>query len=721
MRRILNLAALGLAASSFAQNWSSLPQLPTARAILVTGNGNSVIAANGNGGMLLRSSDGSKKESSHLGATQISLVGDLLVFVNPDGLYYGKAGDTALRKAASLSGNPNFVFSQDGKNIVAMNARSISNGSATTSELLLSRDSVVGASSISEKENKAVHHGWRRIAPPNGQYWQYDAKAWIGGRILVASDRGGAGWNGRTWISYDTGATWKDSLPQLVDAVAIQGDTIVLRRYYQSSRLLVSRDGGSSWDSTTDKPYGDRGGMALRGGVLFEVVSGYDTVPDLLRSVDLGKTWDTVFHNVTNPEPVAWDGRYFWSRQGTKLVRFGRDGQDIQNMDQDLAPLGVAKKILGFGPTLLVLQVSGLESNLENGRLLAYSAGSWRVLRDSVHDVDVIETDTGLTAFVLVDPAPRRGRWWRLGNNLERSYNLSSWQILSQIAPQGTSLGRDSRGLLVGDTLGVAILTPSSTVIRQDAWTDQIDVYWAKNLSSQNGMMIWSAQNQLYSRTPGSAPVTLATSSSYIGAFASTNTYYGFLCTKEGNWRTLGGSPVKTATFGYPGQVCGADRYRGDTLAMWQGAYGLTLIGPSTNRFVYGPSNVPIVKAAWVPARSLLSSAPSKDSAFVLSDLVGGLHAPSDLVIGAAVKPNSVRQFLASRVHGGLRIELATSAMVGIEVVDMEGRRLSAPREVALRSGSNLVALEPVVSPGFALLRVDGKIAASVRMAPFSR
>jgi hypothetical protein len=390
-------------------------------------------------------------------------------------------------------------------------------------------------------------------------------------------------------------------------------------------------------------------------------------------------------------------------------------------MDQDLAPLGVAKKILGFGTTLLVLQGSGGESRKEPGRLFAYYGDAWRFLRDSVHDVEVMDTDTGLTVFILVDPAPRPGRWWRLGNNLERSYNLSSWQILSQIAPQGTSFGRDPRGLLVGDTLGMAILTPSSTVIRQDAWTDQMDVYWAKSLSSQNGMMIWSGQKQLYARAPGSAPVTLATSSSDLGSFTSTGKFNGFLCSKEGNWFTSGGVPVKSASYGLPGQVCGADRYRGDTLAMWQGSSVVYLLVPNYGRFLYGPPDKPITKAAWVPARSLLSSAPAKDSAFVLSDLVGGLHAPSDLVVSSSLMPNFVRQFVANRVHGGLRIELAASTTVGIEVVDMEGRKLSAPREVALRSGSNLVALEPVVSPGFALVRVNGKVAASVRIAPFSR
>lgn len=700
------LVALGASA----QNYAPFPPLPKGRAAVVTGDGELLLGSGGGG--MMRRTGGVWKDASQPGAKSITLKGRQIAFLDRDGLYYDPQGDGNWRRFEFATSMDRVRYAQDGKNLVAV-VESPS-GSSSGAEVFLARDSALVATTVFKPVcHAAALHGWRRLRRPGASVsydWPSETRVWIDGGTIVAS-----GYS-QTWISQDTGATWPDSISGWTSGTAIHGDTIAI----DQGTVRMSVDGGRTWTNRGVLPAGDRGSLKRAGGLLFVEVSGDDTIPALLRSADLGATWDTVYRGADNQDQVAWDGTWFYGRRYNEIVRFGAVGHEVVEVDSLLPPVGDIVRILPFGSKLLVLQKAATTGYREApGRLWVWVDRVWTAVRDSVDDVGVLQTDSGPAAVIVHENEnPWVGSWYQPASTL-LSRDLAAWRNLS-LDVQTRRIGTDSAGLLLGDTTGMILLKRDGATERLAAWTNRYSARWYHDLWRQGGKRFWSYQGYLFAR--GEAGVdTTAKMSGRIGSYVAGPVRNGFLCSDEANRPVRLGVPNTSWSYFMPNQACGGTRFRGDSLLVWGGTANLAVLDTSgkSRMWPLGDS-LKVAQAAWVPQQALRSTFIYKDSVLVLADAAGRLYAPTGLVptaVDGAARPTAG----IAPIHDGIRLTLAAPGDVSVEIRRLDGSLEAVAWSGRLDAGAHDLALGRRGAGRFAVVRVDGVARGAVLLAPADR
>lgn len=712
MRTIPHLATLALAAGIHAASWTALPDLPRGSAGTVSGDGTAVAFMNFLGGTSMHPSSSSvapwiklpSDAKSKSMMVRKNMIAHLVDNDDQSGVVYGALGDSVLKTAylgnavGALSG-----IDHDGRHILAVRS-----GINFTPSLYLSVDSVIRDPILVKGSPVGTVNAWRLLRLPSEFSRNGNASGWIEGRLIVASN--GAG----TVVSQDTGATWTtSSVPYLGDC-DISGDTIV-GRSASSKRLFVSIDAGASWDSSALS--GPRS-ISFRGGKLYALLPQQDTTSDLVSSANLGKTWNTVIDEVdAGRDILAWDGNALWVTKQGALLRSTNEGRTWTVADFGLGET-IIRKLRAFGHNLLVLQALKYPDNLgvPFHRLWDYDGREWKLVRDSVVDFEVMETDTGWAVFVLADT----GSVWRNASNeaksrLDRSYNLKSWQVMPGLAPYSVVLGMSRRGLLVGQRTNVAILTSGSKVLLDTAWNDMSR--WSLGsrgfLVEQDGELAW-AENGRMERSLGTQVVVLGES---VRGYATLGSKYGYRITDtSGSWLADFAPMASAYPLLRPSLASGVAAVH-DSIATWNGSDTFTLMRPEGERRVLGPQNQGVTQVEYMSTSALGSIVAMVDSTFAVADLHGRIWR-FDKYGTSGVGPSRPRLATLSFLRGGLSLQLPRAAQVRIACFDGRGRSHGVVADGAFEAGSHLLPVETGRSISFAVATIDGIRQDPVRIPP---
>ncbi|MBK9577951.1 MAG: hypothetical protein IPO40_12825 [Fibrobacteres bacterium] len=712
MRTIPHLATLALATGIHAASWTALPELPRGSAGTVSGDGTAVVFMNYLGGTSMHQPSSSvapwiklrsdaKSKSVVVRKNQIAYLVD-----NGDqkGVVYGALGDSVLKTA--YLGNavgPLSGIDHDGRHILAV--RSAYN---ITPSLYLSVDSVIRDPMLVNGSPVGTVNAWRLLTLPPDFVQYNDAYGKIEGRLIVASNGTG------TIVSRDTGATWTTFPIRYLGDCDISGDTIV-GRSYSSKRLFVSIDAGVTWDSSAlAGPWS----ISFRGGKLYGQTFESDSTYDLVSSANLGKTWNTVLDDVDpGREHLAWDGSALWTTKHDALLRSTNEGRTWTVADSGLGET-IIRKLRAFGTHLLALQGVKHPDYEDHPfrRLWAYDGRDWKLVRDSVTDFEVMETDTGWAVFVLADS----GSDWRAGTygaklRLERSYNLKSWQVMPGLAPYSVVLGMSRRGLLVGQKTNVAILTSGSNVLLDTAWKDMSR--WSLGsrgfLVEQDGELAW-AENGRMERSLGTQVVVLGES---VRGYATLGSKYGYRITDtSGSWLADFAPMASAYPLLRPSLASGVAVVH-DSIATWNGSDTFTLMRPEGERRVLGPQNQGVTQVEYMSTSALGSIVAMVDSTFAVADLHGRIWR-FDKYGTSGVGPSRPRLATLSFHRGGLSLQLPRAAQVRIVCYDGRGRSLGEVENGWFEAGSHPLAVETGRSIAFAIATIDGIRQDPVRIPP---
>jgi len=708
MRTTILPAILAMAAGIQAAGWTALPELPRGSAGNVSGDGNAVAFTNFMGGTSVHIPSSSVapwiKRRADVNTMSVVVRKNLIAYLVNDGghnkILYGNVSDSALKRAEfSNTMTPLSSIDHDGRRILAV--RGSSNSSAT---LHLSVDSAI----LLKGEVFGTVHAWRTLRMPQEWVKYGTAKGWIEGRLILASNSAG------TFLSRDTGATWTTfAIPYMGDC-DISGDTIV-GRSWASSRLYVSIDAGASWDSSAlGGPYG----ISFRGGRLYGLFSQSDTTYDLVSSANLGKTWNTVLEDiVSSNENLAWDGSALWVNKHGALLRSSNEGRTWTVADSGLGET-VVGKMRGFMMKLLVLQNLKTPDtyDIPFHRLWAYDGRDWTLVRDNVMDFEVMETDTGRAVFVLVDTGSLwKERPYAAKLRLERSYNLTSWQVMPGVAPYSVALGMSKRGLLVGQKHDVAVFTSGSRVLHDSAWKISYgrDLGRRGFLVEQDGKLAWCEYGQMYVRRD-TQEVLLTTG---VKAYATQGSKYGYRIMDTGSSWLADFAPMTVAYPLLKPTIASGVAAMRDSIATWNGSDTIALMRPEGERRVIGPQGQGVTQVEWVSTSALGSIIAMVDSTFVVADLHGRLWR-LDKYGSVGVGASSPRTAPLSLRRGSLALELSRAAHVRIERFDGQGRSLGIVADGMLEQGKHAIRIDPVGSVTFAVPVVDGIRHSAVKILP---
>lgn len=712
MRTISLLPILAAAAGIHAASWTALPELPRGSAGYVSGDGNGVAFTNGLGGTSYHSPISSVAPWIKLRASANSMSvlvrKNLIAYLVNNGMHngveYGALGDSVLKTAFfSNTIGPLSGIDQDGRHILA-----IRSGSNFTPSLHLSVDSVVTDPVFAKGVPAGTMHAWRLLKMPS-EFSKYGTVIGrIEGRLIVASN------TNRSFLSRDTGATWTTStIPYLSDC-DISGDTIV-GMSFSSNRLQVSIDAGATWDSSA---LNGALGFSFRGGKLYGLLWQSDTTYDLVSSANLGKSWNTILEEVNSINYyLAWDGSALWVTKHDALLRSSDEGRTWTVGDSGLGET-VISKLRGFGNTLLVLQALKYPDtyDIPFHRLWAFDGTGWTLVRDSVTDFEVMETDTGRAVFVLADT----GSVWRERPNgaklrLERSYNLKSWQVMPGLAPYSVALGMSKRGLLVGQKHDVAIFTRGSRVVLDSAWKVSYgrDLGRRGFLVEQDEKLAWGEYGQMFMRRD-TQEVLLTTG---VKAYATLGSKYGYrIMDTASSWLADFAQMATTYPFLKPTIASGVAVLR-DSIATWNGSDTFALMRPEGERRVLGPEGKGVTQVDYVSMSALGSLLTVIDSTYVVADLRGRIWR-FDKYGSVGVGPSHPRSAPLSLRRGGLSLELARDAKVRIERFDALARSLEVVVDGILAQGRHLFPLSGVSGVSFAVVTIDGIRQQSLKILP---
>lgn len=708
MRKISPLATLALAAGIQAASWTAIPDLPRGSAGTVSGDGTAVVFMNYLGGTSMHQPSSSVapwiKLPSDAKSKSVVVRKNQIAYLLDNGVVYGALGDSVLKTA--YLGNavgPLSGIDHDGRHILAVRS-----GTNFTPSLYLSVDSVIRDPILVKGSPVGTVNAWRLLRLPSEFSQDGKAKGWIEGRLILASNATS------TFVSRDTGATWTTlPIPYLWD-FDLSGDTIVGRNS-PSNRLFVSIDAGASWDSSAlAGPWG----ISFRGGKLYGLLYQSDSTWDLVSSANLGKTWNTVLDEVNSTQDnLAWDGNALWVTKHDALFRSTNEGRTWTVADSGLGET-VVRKLRAFGYNLLALQGVKHPDYEDHPfrRLWVYDGRDWKLMRDSVTDFEVMETDTGWAVFVLADS----GSDWRAGTygaklRLERSYNLKSWQVMPGLAPFSRVLGMSKRGLLVGQKTSVAIFTRDSKVKLDTAWKTQ----YGRRLNSpgflveQDGELAWGDRGQMDRRLD----TQLIFLSQFVRGYATLGSKYGFrLMDTSSSW-LADFTPMASA---YPllrPSLASGVAVVHDSIATWNGSDTFTLMRPEGERRVLGPQNQGVTQVEYMSTSALGSIVAMVDSTFAVADLHGRIWR-FDKYGTSGVGPSRPRLAALSFHRGGLSLQLPRAAQVRIVCYDGRGRSLGVIADGWFEAGSHPLAVETGRSIAFAIATIDGIRQDPVRIPP---
>lgn len=698
-----------LAGSLHAASWTMLPPIPRGMPIDISGDGNAVLATGIYGAAAMHSSiqtmgllpaDPWVPQSGVVGSQRVLLRKELVAYLKGSiqygdaGIYYRNLGESTFRKSVMPDAEVYEFsdFDQDGRRIAVILSRW-----NNKPLLYVSVDSAATDATVASSPE--IEHYWRKLTLPVGfgDLYTNGLRCWIEGRLLMVTNQS------KTWISSDTGATWSAQALPYLQTADIKGDTIVGRNY-SGKRLFVSRDAGATWDSTAlDSPTD----IAFRGGRLYGLFFLSDTTYELSISNDLGKSWNNLLSEVNISENfVNWDGASLWARRRNELVR-SIDGGKSWTAGDSALPLSTVGKIRGFGPSLLVLQkLQGPSSSyLPWHRLWEYQGGTWTFVRDSVLDIEVMDTDTGRAVFALVDSGTKWSTFaWYAHPRLERSFNLKAWQRIPGIMPISVVLGLSKRGLLVGEANRVAVFTRGSKLLVDSAWksTDVCNLTGGGFLLEQDGAMVWSNDRTMYRRS-GQDVVKMGVNT--IG-YATLGTRFGYLLDTGGVW--LDSMKTTSNGIGLPStKPASGVRTMRDSIATWNGSDTFALMRPDGERRMLGPVGGGVTQVEYVSMSALGSVLAVIDSTWVVADLSGRLWR-YDRNGTVGVGPTHARFAPLSLRRGGLSLELPHVARVRIERFDAGGRLVGVVADGVFEPGRHALRLDPIHGVTFAMLVIDG-------------
>lgn len=716
-----------LATALQAGSWSALPSIPRGQPAGISGDGGIVVARNRSGGMSWRSSvaipGGSLAPSwnplpslptgtagSNLSRAPGGVVrGDLVAGKTADAIVYQTVGDGTVKRSVVAPSLVPDAFDHDGRRIVA----TFRDSSIYGRHLYLSVDSLASFDKSASGAIASASYAWRPLSLPSDI--QFVSDCWIEGRLIVVST------DSSNWISRDTGATWTRLPLSDLYRVDMKGDTIV-GASTGTKRLYVSSDAGASWDSSAQ---GSPLYLAFRGGALYGVFQQRTgAVYELARSVNLGKTWNTILTDVPTGnlgEIVAWDGASLWAMRGVELVRSENDGRTWTVADSGLEE-GYVGKIRAYGNALLVLQnqKDPWLSLVPWNRLWMFAEGKWTLVRDSVVDIEVVDTGADRGVFALIDTM----NFWPYGTAsahlaLESTTDLRSWKTFTAVSPYSVALGISSQGVLVGEADGVAIVTPGARIARDTAWGPsgkiRLDGYGV--LEWQDGRCVWTNLGNLQVRENGA----VVAKRSYVGQYVSMGSKYGYAVGRniDNAWMADFANKGVAYGLGTGGSVSGARRMR-DSIAAWDGGSSFSLMRPEGQRVVAGPAGEGVTRVEWVSTSALGSLLTVVDSTFALADLHGRLWRWDRDGSSAAGRGTRNATRIVVR-NGGLSLELDVDARVRIARFDARGRSLGVLVDERLARGNHRLALEAVPGITFAVATVDGNAQRAVAIPSSSR
>jgi hypothetical protein len=725
MRGIHHILLAIMATSATASSWSSLPTPPDGRVASISGNGKRILAVNTAGGASWREGEGPWTRSLEAPGWEARMEGDLEVRtldrvraldMRTEVVLYARPGDTVWN-SAWMGGAVDFVsVSTDGRRMAAV-ARSASGGR----QVLVETDSVV--SPIPDEragEPPRNWRAWKALVPPDvpsEKMLSGAVRCWIAGNVLLVLS------GEATWRSPDLGRSWDlVDLPPFAE-VAVAGDTIVARTGDGTGSLHVSVDGGSTWNLSTRVDREGPWDLRLAGGMLWGRFQ-----RELARSTNLGRTW-TTFRNLSPEGGVAWDGRSFWTTQVGAPLRWEPGNGWIR---QEI-PESRIRKLRTLGSALLALQGVGDPANRawESKRLVAWENGTWRALRDSVFDLEVLPAGDGLPERAVVVSG------WGSGIShvlqLSSSTDLRTWTVDTRVKPYIGRLGRSGPDLLVGAADSLYRVVSTGKVQGIKAWS-QSEAPLVAQFHLSGDRPLWVIERASLVTTAGQIlPESWrlrdwVADSAGPGGFAIAEDVVGRVeFDSTCDWSKVEVRDARCVTTGFSSwfqwmhrgewnPVVGASRTAG-ILHAWNGGDSVLRMGTGERSTVHAPSGVSVVLAERVSARVFDPGAAPGESRLVLADAHGGLWVEGEVPGTSVSGPRKGTPAVVTVRNGVLRLDVPRAGRVRVVVLDPGGRTTSVVLDRPLPAGIHLESFDRR-APGIVVVRLDGGVIGTTVLLP---